>query len=171
MIKTRFLRNILNAQLCIKKDGDMTDLTAAQKKDFAKILYLHERLTQAEIAERTGVSGKTIARWIETGGWKGLKVSITITREEQIGNIYRQLAAINDAIGKRDRGSRYATPAESDTIFKLSAAIQKMETDVGIAEIVNVSKGLLDFVRKTDIEKAKELSHDLDAYIKERMNR
>jgi hypothetical protein len=44
-----------------------------------------------------------------------------------------------------------------------------METDIGIVEIVNVSKGLLDFVRKTDAEKAKELSYFLDAYIKEKI--
>jgi hypothetical protein len=60
---------------------------------------------------------------------------------------------------------RYATPAESDTITKLTGAIQKMEADIGIADIVNVSKGLLDFIHKTDMDKAKELRCFLDTYI------
>jgi DNA-binding transcriptional regulator LsrR (DeoR family) len=147
----------------------MTELTNTQKKDFAKALFLHENLTQEEIAERTGVTRRTVARWIEEGNWKGLKVSVTITREEQVRNLYNQLKAINDTITGRERDKRYATPAEADTITKLAGAIQKMEVETGIVEIVNVSKGLLEFIRKTDLEKAKELSCYLDAYIKEKI--
>jgi len=40
-----------------------------------------------------------------------------------------------------------------------------MEADIGIADIVNVSKGLLDFIHKTDMDKAKELRCFLDTYI------
>ena len=149
----------------------MADLTAAQKKDFAKSLFLHESLTQEEIAERTGVNRRTISRWMEGEDWKGLKVSVTITREQQIGHLYRQLENLNDSITQRDKNERHATPAEADTIGKLAAAIQKMETDTGVAEIVNVSKGLLYFVRKTDPQKAIELSYYLDAFIKERLSR
>ncbi|GAB6394607.1 MAG: helix-turn-helix transcriptional regulator [Bacteroidales bacterium] len=146
----------------------MTELSKQQKKDYARSLYVHEQLTQQEIADRVGAAAKTVSRWIQEGKWKDLKVSITITREEQIKNIYNQLKELNDEIASRE-GKRYPTPAESDTINKLAGAIQKMETDIGIVEIVNVSKGLLDFVRKTDVEKAKELSYFLDAYIKEKI--
>jgi transcriptional regulator with XRE-family HTH domain len=147
----------------------MADLQTGIKKDYAKLLCLRERLTQAEIAEKVGVSSKTIARWMKDGEWKKLKISLILTREEQVNNIYRQLSVLNDAIDKREKDQRYPTPSEADTINKLAAAMKKMETDVGIVEIVNVSKGLLDFVRKTDIEKARELSYYLDAYIKERI--
>lgn len=149
----------------------MTDLTTAQKKDFAKSLFLHENLTQEEIALRTGVSRRSVGRWMEAEDWKGLKVSVTITREQQIGHLYRQLADLNDAIAARDKTKRHATPAEADTIGKLTAAIQKMEVDTGIVEIVNAAKGILNFVRKTDPEKAIELSYLLDDYIKEKINR
>jgi transcriptional regulator with XRE-family HTH domain len=149
----------------------MADLTAAQKKDFAKSLFLHESLTQDEIALRTGASRRTIQRWMEADNRKELKASVTITREEQVRNLYRQLAGLNDAIAKKEKGARYATASEADTISKLATAIQKMETDAGIADIVSVSKGLLNFIRKTDPEKAIEISYHIDAYIKEKISR
>ena len=147
----------------------MAELTNQQKKDFAKSLFIHESLTQEEIAARVGANRRTIARWIETERWKAIKASFTITREEQVKNLYNQLAALNDAIATREEGKRYATPAEADAIGKLAGAISKLETETGIAEIVTVSKGLLDFIRKIDVEKAKEISYYLDAFVKARI--
>ena len=146
----------------------MTGLSNTQKKDYAKSLFLYEHLTQEEIAERTGVDRRTVARWMETENWKGMKVSITITREEQIKNLYNQLKDINEAISAR-KDRRYATPAEADTIGKLAAAIEKMGTETGISQICNVSKGILAFIRKADPAKAMELSYYFDAYIKEKL--
>ena len=53
-------------------------------------------------------------------------------------------------------------------LFK-GLAIEKMEKETGIADIISVSKGILDWIRKTDTEKAKELSFYFDAYIKDRL--
>ncbi|MDR1644215.1 MAG: helix-turn-helix domain-containing protein [Tannerellaceae bacterium] len=143
-------------------------LNGTQKKDFAKTLFLLENLTQEELAERTGVARRTVARWMEAEKWRELKVSITITKEEQLKNLYNQLGAINDVISGR-KEQRYATPAEGDTIGKLAAAIAKMETEVGIADICSVSKGVLTFIRKINADKARELSYFFDAYIKEKL--
>ena len=40
----------------------MADLTNAQKKEWAKTLYLKENLTQQEIADRVGVSDRKSTR-------------------------------------------------------------------------------------------------------------
>lgn len=42
----------------------MADLTAQQKKDYARTLYLKDNLTQQEIADKVGVSRKTVNRWV-----------------------------------------------------------------------------------------------------------
>ena len=76
----------------------MAELTSRQKKDFAKSIYLGEDLTQEEIAERVGVKRQTVSRWIKEGNWERHKVSITITREEQLKNLYLQLSELNAAI-------------------------------------------------------------------------
>lgn len=145
------------------------DLSIKQKKEWAKMSYLKEHLTQSEVAERVGVSKQTLCKWVKTEKWEELKTSVSLTREEQLGNLYRQVAEINKAIAARPDGERFATSKEADTINKLAAAIEKMEKETGISDIISVSKGFLDWLRKTDIAKAKELSSYFDAYIKDRL--
>ena len=75
----------------------MADLSNAQKKEWAKTLYLRENLTQQEIAERVGVSRVTVSNWVRAGKWEGQKAGLTLTRQEQVANLYRQVAEINRA--------------------------------------------------------------------------
>ena len=142
------------------------DLSNTQKKEWAKTLYLKENLTQQEIADRVGVSRITVNRWIADGKWEVQKTGLTLTREEQIANLYRQVAEINRKIADKPEGERFASNAEADILGKLSAAIKKMETDVGIADIISVQTKFIEFLRSIDFEKAKELTQLSDAFIK-----
>lgn len=146
-------------------------LTNAQKKEWAKHLYMKENLTQQEIAERAGVSRTSLSKWIKDGKWEELKVGLTLTKDMQIQNLYRQIAEINTAISTREpeSGPRFATPSEADTIGKLSAAIKKLEGDIGIADYVAVGIKFVEWVRKADLGKAKELVALWDAFLKEQM--
>lgn len=137
-----------------------------RRRALAKMLHVHESLSQKEIAARVGVSEVSISKWNKEDNWDSLKASITITKEEQLKNLYRQLAAINRCIAERD-GNKYATTQEADTISKLANAINKMESDIGVAEKVAVSKKFLNWVRRFDIEKAQEITPLFDAFIKE----
>ena len=96
-----------------------TELTIAQKKEYAGVLYLKDNLTQQEIAEKVGVSRQTLSKWVKAEKWEERKVGITLTREDQIANLHRQVAEINKAIMEREAGKRYATPPEADTLGKL----------------------------------------------------
>nr|DAY17158.1 MAG TPA: Transcriptional regulator, contains sigma factor-related N-terminal domain [Caudoviricetes sp.] len=142
------------------------DLSNTQKKEWAKTLYLKENLTQQEIADRVGVARITVNRWIADGKWEVQKAGLTLTREEQIANLYRQVAEINRKIADKPEGERFASNAEADILGKLSAAIKKMETDVGIADIISVQTKFIEFLRSIDFEKAKELTQLSDAFIK-----
>ena len=90
-----------------------TDLTIAQKKEYAGVLYLKDNLTQQEIAEKVGVSRQTLSKWIKAEKWEERKVGITLTREDQISNLHRQVAEINKVIMEREAGKRYATPSDA----------------------------------------------------------
>lgn len=148
----------------------MAELTNEQKKDWAKMLYTKETLTQAEIAERVGVSRVTVNNWINKGNWEQLKTSVTMTREEQLKNQYRQLAELNEAISKKPIGQRYPNTAEADTISKITNAIKKMETEVGLSDIISVFTDLLKWVRAYDPTQAKEITPLLDAYVKSKLS-
>lgn len=144
----------------------MANLSNTQKKEWAKTLYLKENLTQQEIADRVGVSRVSVNRWIADGKWEEQKVGLTLTREEQVANLYRQVAEINRKIAEKPEGERFASNAEADILGKLSAAIRKMETDVGIADVISVQTKFIEFLRPIDLGKAKELTQLSDAFIK-----
>lgn len=145
------------------------DLTNAQKKEWAKTLYLRENLTQQEIADRVGVSRVTVSNWVRAGKWEEQKAGLTLTRQEQVANLYRQVAEINRAISARTEGERYPNSKEADILGKLSAAIRNMEQETGIADIISVLTGFIEWLRPLDLDKAKELTKLADAYIKDKL--
>lgn len=147
----------------------MADLTNAQKKEWAKTLYLRENLTQQEIAERVGVSRVTVSNWVRSGKWEEQKAGITLTRQEQVANLYRQVAEINRAISARAEGERFPNSKEADILGKLSAAIRNMEQETGVADIISVFTGFIEWLRPLDLDKAKELTRLADAYIKDKL--
>ena len=146
----------------------MTKKEANQKRELAKMLFLYENITQKEIADRVRVSEVTMSKWSKADNWDSLKVSITITKEEQLKNLYRQLSAINQAISQRDN-QKFATPAEADTITKLANAISKMETDIGVSDMISVAKKFVTWVRTFDLVKAQELTSLFDSFIKDNL--
>lgn len=147
----------------------MADLTNVQKKEWAKTLYLRENLTQQEIADRVGCSRVTVSNWVRAGKWEEQKVGITLTRQEQVGNLYRQVAEINRTIADRPEGERFATSKEADILGKLAAAISKMEQEIGIADIISVLTSFIEWLRPLDLEKAKEITRFADAFIKDKL--
>lgn len=142
-------------------------LTNQQKKDWAKLLFMQGELQNQQIAEKVDVNRITIGKWAKEGNWEMLRAAVTTTREEQIRNLYMQVAELNKTIAARD--IKYATSAEADAINKLSIAIERMEGDFNIADVISVSKQLLTWLRKRDPEKAIELSYYIDEFVKERL--
>lgn len=144
----------------------MADLTSKQKKEWAAMLYLKENLTQQEIADKVGVSRITVNKWIKAEMWEERKAGLTLTREEQIGFLYRQVAEINRNINDREEGKRYANSKEADILIKLSSAIKKMETDTGIADIISVGMRFIEFLRPVNLELAKDVTRMFDLFVK-----
>ena len=148
----------------------MAELTAQQKKDYARTLYLKDNLTQQEIAEKVGASRQTIIRWAAAEKWEEMKVGMTLGREQQIANLHRQVMELNNLIISRSDGKRFATSAEADTLGKLAAAIKKMETEVGITDLVNVGMRFIEWIRPIDLDKAKEVTVLWDKFIKDSLS-
>lgn len=147
----------------------MGRMTSEQMRRWAMSMFLNENRTQAEIAEVCGVSRQTIIRWAKTDHWDQHKVSLTMTREEQIKNLQRQIAEINNNILGREQGKRFATSAEADTIAKLTNAINKLEAEVGIHEIVSTAQRFIIWLRPIDPASTKSVTKLFDKFIKSLM--
>lgn len=156
-----------------------------QEKEYAKILFVQQNLTQKEIAERVAVSEKTIGKWVADGAWDKLKRSLLVTKKQQISMLYDQLEWLNEQIANRSilydapnplpkdkKESDYpiiqgnvATSKEADTIMKLTASINKMETETSIGHIVEVAQEFIDFARDVDFKLSKEITTIFDMFI------
>ena len=143
------------------------DLKPTQRKEFAKLIFLRENITQQEIADRVGVSRATVNKWVKE--WEGLKLNLLQTREERISSTLSQLDELDRSIASKEEGKRFPTTAEADIRRKLTADLEALEQDASVRDIYNVSRGLLDYIRRIDLELAKEISDYFDAYIKHRM--
>lgn len=144
----------------------MSNLTLQQKKDWAKLLYLKENLTQKEIAARVSVTEKTLSKWVNEGKWDMLKSSVIITKSEELQRIYLQINELNDSIFSREKGQRFASNKEADSLVKLTATARNLETDASVADVIEVFKRFSNWLRSVDLEKAKDLIVFQDAFIK-----
>ena len=141
-------------------------LKIQDKKDWAKLLFIRENLTQKEIACKVGVAEKTMSKWVNENNWEQLRSSVIITKSEELRRIYMQINELNSMIFNRDEGQRFANSKEADTLNKLAATARALETEVAIADIIEVFKRFTEWVRSIDLEKAKEIIRLEDDYIR-----
>lgn len=141
-----------------------------QKKDIARQLFVKGEFTQAEIAEKVGVSKVTINKWIKAENWDKEKISIAASRQEQLKKLYNQLAEINNTIERRPEGQRFASSTEADAISKLSKAIENLEKETSLTDTITVITEVLEWLRPQNVDKAKEFSGIFDLYIKSKLS-
>lgn len=142
-------------------------ISKAQEREYARILYVSERITFKEIAERTGVTEKTIGKWAITDNWDKLRKSLLTTKQNQLVHWYNQLEAMNENIATR------LVPVpdskEADIMSKVTSNIQRLETETGIGEYVEVGRKLLTFIQSIDLNEAKRFKNYIDEFINEKL--
>lgn len=147
----------------------MADLKSEQKKMLAREIYLLGNYTYEEIAQKVGAQRQTISRWAKAGNWDNLKAGMTVTREAILSRMYQQLNNMNSAILEREPSKRHPDTKEADVMVKLAAAIKNMETDVGISDIISVGMRFGEFLRRINLDKAKEYVKLWDVFLKEQI--
>lgn len=136
-------------------------------KDFARTLYISEKLTQAEIANRTGCREATVSNWIKKEGWDKLRKSLLTSRQELLSNYYMQLDNLNTDIKSREVGFQFATSKEVDAIVKYAAAIRSLEYETSTAQKMDVSMQFCQWLRTAvDQKQVVEITNLLDSFIK-----
>lgn len=140
-----------------------------QLRDYAKLLYTKEKITQKEIAIRVGVSEVTVSKWSKLDNWESLKLNLSVTREERMMSTINQLTELDNMIAGRCEGFRFPDSKEADTRRKLVSDLSALEVECGVRDIVNVSVKFLEWVRKINLAKAQELSDYFDGFIKDQL--
>lgn len=156
-------------------------LTNDQKKSLAKELYILGTYTYAEIAEKVGSTRQTVSKWATSDKWDELKTYMTAGKSSIIKGLYAQMDMINQAVIERgklidldEKDPKKAiqlgpTAQESDKIVKLANAIRKMENDSGISSLIDAGIRFGEFLRRTDLEKAREFMKLWDVFLNDQM--
>jgi len=135
-------------------------------KDYAKLLFIKERLPQKEIAVKTGYSEQTISKWAVAGNWAKEQKNFVLTRQEQMGNLLDELSELNASIKLKPAGARFADSKQGDIRLKLIKDIKELETKASKPEAISACIALLEFVRKVDLKVAQELGYYVNGFIK-----
>jgi len=149
----------------------MSELNKQQKKEYAKILFTLQQLTQKETADKVGVSQKTMSAWAKEGNWDSLKASLIISKEQQLRRIYAQINELNNFIEKKEFGERFASSSEGDTLSKLASTARALETEMSLSDTISAFMAFLDWLRTIDPMKAKEIILLQDQFIQFKLSR
>lgn len=187
----------------------MARRTKANTKELQERLeyfYLSERdFTQKELAEKVGVTEKTISDWINILKLADKKRSLLVTKRSQLQNLYNLLEKINEDI--KSRPIVYDVPAsllkavkvkdakgneklelpkinegdfpvkigntptskEADIISKITSSINRLETETGAGETMEIGIAFINFIRHHDLEFAKKFADHFDSYIQTKL--
>ncbi len=154
-----------------------------QERELAKILYTQQRMSQKDIAQKVGVTEKTITKWKEAENWDKLKESLLITKESQIRMLYTQLENKNQEIATRliireippallkpykmkdAEGNdylEYPTYNEEDFPIKISNTATSSEADA----ILKIAKAIKDLEGETGIGEIVTISIQFIQFLK-----
>jgi DNA-binding XRE family transcriptional regulator len=153
----------------MEKEATKT-LAISQKKEWAKMLYIRNELTQKEIALKVEVSEKTLSKWANENDneWDKQRKSLLTTKPEQLKYLYNQLDAIHKHIASKEEGKRYADSKEADIISKTTASIKNLETETSLGQVIEVASAFVRFVQKENLDDAQKITGWFNAFIKEK---
>lgn len=138
-----------------------------QQKEYAKLLFLKEGLTQKVIAERVGVTERTICVWAKEGNWDTLKQSLISTRTSIAIKLQEQLNLIQLEIDQRD--DKKATPQELKQMVSLVGAIKSLEAEASLGDTINVAMKFCEFVATYEPSLHRNVTTLFDSYLQKVM--
>jgi transcriptional regulator with XRE-family HTH domain len=147
----------------------MAEIDNQQKREYAKMLYLKGGLTQAEIAERSGLSRQTISTARKKEGWDILKAEMAMTDEEMIAQIRQQINEVKDEIDHRPAAERKYTPADLDGLRKLYKTLKELKGEATVADMVSFGEKFIAYCRPIDLDFTKRFTALYDAFIKDNL--
>jgi len=92
----------------------------------AHALFMSGHYTQIEIANRVGITRRTLYNWMQEGQWQRARQNAIIAPTIITENFISAIIELQTAISQRPVGLRYPTPQETNTLSKLLACISRM---------------------------------------------
>jgi DNA-binding XRE family transcriptional regulator len=146
-----------------------------QKKELARMYYMQGAL-QKEIAEKTGVSEKTVSAWVEAGRWATIRAGVNVTRPELVNKALGAVNKLLDQIYESQDPELLSTLP--DQLAKFASFIDKLDKKANVVSTIDVFIAFSKWIRhraEYDPEITPEFLRTLDKfqnlYINENMGK
>lgn len=142
-------------------------LTKAQQQDYAKQLYF-KKVEQKEIADKVGVSVRTIQNWVKKGSWKEERAAMAVSTAQLIPKLFARI----DEILSEDKFDDKA----ADRLAKVVKSLERFNAGVSVIDEIDVFMAFGNWLNRRaaiDIELKGEIIKQInkyqDLYINERV--
>ena len=139
-----------------------------EQQQQAQRLYFQSDLTKTEIAESVGISRRSLHYWIRQNNWEQLRKNAAVMPSFLAENCYQVLGGITTHLLSANRIGHPATPAEVNSIYKLTMAITKLKNSCTLNESMEVLGQFTDALNDKDPMLAAQVQPHMEEYIKGR---
>lgn len=144
------------------------ELTIGQKKEWAQMLFLENKITQKDIAVKVKVTEATMSKWVKDGRWNDLRKSLLTSKSEILRNLYNFLDRMNTKMNSEEG---FGDTKLADMYVKYTAAIKNLETETSIAQLMDAGQRFHQFLQAVDPKFALDVLNHFDHFIKDQLKR
>ena len=145
----------------------LSSMNKDQRQQYAKELYMRN-VIQKEIAERVGVSLRTVQNWIPKFGWAEQRAAMSISTATLVP---KALAKINELLDQEEFDSKMA-----DQLAKTIKALEQLNKGVSVIDEIDVFMRFDSWLQKREVidsslttELIQQINHFQNQYITERV--
>ena len=113
----------------------MTKSEINQKMELARMYYMNGD-SQKNIAEKVGVSAKTLGKWVEQGDWAKKRAAQNITRPELVNKLLLTINTLIEQVNDSEDPNLIA--GLGDKLSKLSTTIEKLDKKASVVDAIEV---------------------------------
>lgn len=128
-------------------------------------LYCNTQLSQKDIAKVAGISAVQLNKWVKGNNWELDKTTQQVTAERVIRELYSN---ISDIHREAKEGKRKLTPAETDSIVKITASIKSLRKRYDLSSYHSILRECLEYMNKADNETAKLFAPKMLEFLREK---
>lgn len=146
----------------------MTIEEIREKQEDLQFWYVDRDLTDFKKLQKiVGATEKTLRKWVKELNLDKLKRNLVLTYEEQLSHLLNELVEINAAIKSKPEGERYADYKTAQIRRQITKDIEALQNEnAQLPDIISALTQFINFIRKQDLEKAKEISHLANDFLK-----
>ncbi|MES2702046.1 MAG: helix-turn-helix domain-containing protein [Bacteroidota bacterium] len=139
-----------------------------QQQQQARDMFIQDGLTKTEIADKLGVSRRSVYQWCIDGNWEQLRASARNMPAILAEKCYYIIGHFTEQLLQKDREQQPLIKAEVDMLHKLVNTAGKLKKGSTVSENMETFTYFLERVQKHDPDLAARVAPHVSEYIEDR---